>query len=105
LFPYHKKGKLYFSSDGLPGYGGLDIFVTEKKDNYNAPKNLRDPLNSRYDDFGITMTDDTHGFFSSNRDGGQGDDDIYAFTKLPEKEKEKTAVKGVFEYEVLELVV
>ncbi len=101
LFPYHKKGKLYFSSDGLPGYGGLDIFVTEKKDNYNAPKNLRDPLNSRYDDFGITMTDDTHGFFSSNRDGGQGDDDIYAFTKLPEKEKEKTTVKGVFEYEGL----
>lgn len=98
LFPYHKKGKLYFSSDGLPGYGGLDIFVTEKKDDFNAPKNLREPLNSRYDDFGITMTDDIHGFFSSNRNGGEGDDDIYAFTKLPEKEKEKTKVSGVFEY-------
>lgn len=74
-----KEGKLYFSSNGLPGLGGLDVFVT---DMVAAPKNVGAPINSSSDDFGISfLADGMSGYFSSNR-GGKGDnDDIYYFKK------------------------
>ena len=82
-FPYlHKNGKLYFSSTGHPGLGGLDIFEVVLKDlkTVGMPKNLGIDINSSADDFGFIQDDDAKtGFFSSNR---RGNDDIYQFTRL-----------------------
>lgn len=85
VFPYIRKdGALYFSSDGHPGFGGLDVFSTLKNgDKYAEVKNLGPPLNSYTDDFGIVFSDDINkGYFSSDRAGGIGSDDIYSFTAL-----------------------
>jgi outer membrane protein OmpA-like peptidoglycan-associated protein len=81
MFPYAAEdGKLYFSSDGHAGLGGLDIFVANKdKDGNTTVKNMGVPMNSRWDDFGLSLKTPTEGYFSSNRDGGKGDDDIYYF--------------------------
>lgn len=74
-------GTLYFSSDGQPGYGGLDIFKTQYYDgDWTTPINVQMALNSPYDDFAIVFAPGMkNGFFSSNRPGGMGNDDIYAF--------------------------
>lgn len=85
VFPYIRKdGALYFSSDGHTGFGGFDIFAATKTDlKYTEVKNLGLPLNSATDDFGIVFNDDnTKGYFSSDRAGGKGADDIYSFTAL-----------------------
>ncbi len=80
LFPYvSDNGKLYFSSDGQPGYGMLDIFVVNRANGKNKVENLGQPVNSTGDDFGIFLFQVNKGFFTSNRDGGKGDDDIYTF--------------------------
>jgi len=78
-----EKGVLYFSSDGLPGMGGLDIFrAMGEKGNWSAPENLRFPMNSPKDDFSPYFIDGgVKGYLSSNRDGGRGEDDIYYFSK------------------------
>lgn len=75
-------GSLYFSSNGHPGLGGLDVFRIEQGSNnlFSAPYNLGSPLNSSRDDFAYTMYDETHGYVSSNREGGLGGDDIYSTT-------------------------
>lgn len=96
LFPYIRKdGKLYFASKGHPGYGGLDIFYAEKKQEVGANQkdsvswnvfNMGEPFNSAGDDFGITFMSDTeNGFFSSNRGQKKGYDLIYSFV-LPQLE-------------------
>jgi hypothetical protein len=102
MFPsFGKDGTLFFSSDGHVGYGGLDIFSSKKEDNtWGKPENLKEPLNSSTDDFGITFTDAKNGYFSSNRPGGLGDDDIYKFKIIREK-KESTKITGVFLYSKL----
>ncbi|MGQ0827188.1 MAG: OmpA family protein [Bacteroidota bacterium] len=85
VFPYFRKdGMLYFSSDGHSGMGGLDVFSATKIENkFSGVKNLGPPLNSYTDDFGIVFSDDyTKGYFSSDRAGGEGNDDIYSFTAL-----------------------
>jgi peptidoglycan-associated lipoprotein len=76
---------LYFSSDGWPGLGGLDLFVTYGQgDQWRKPHHLRSPLNSGGDDFGITFDENkTTGYFSSNRPKSRGDD-IYGFTIPPQ---------------------
>lgn len=99
VFPYYKNGELYFSSDGRPGFGGLDIFVATEKSNFADVQNLKAPLNSNKDDFGIFFTDSLHGYFSSDREGGLGSDDIYKFTKIPPKPK--TKVTGIVKYDNL----
>jgi len=73
---------LYFSSDGHAGLGGLDIFVAFYiKNQLIMLKNLGLPYNSSKDDFAFTIKNtDDEGFFSSNRLGGNGSDDIYRFT-------------------------
>lgn len=76
--------ELYFASDGRPGLGGLDIFVTKINDNdiFDDIENVGEPINSKQDDFGFTIdSKNRNGFFSSNREGGQGLDDIYRFTE------------------------
>lgn len=73
-------GKFFFSSDGHAGLGALDILEVKNLSNPVAV-NLSAPVNSSGDDFGIFFTDSLHGYLSSNRPGGKGDDDIYSFTK------------------------
>lgn len=75
---------LYFSSTGLPGLGGYDIFFAKMDDNgkWSTPKNIGYPINSKEDDFGFFVsTDGKTGFFNSNRKGigGVGGWDIYSF--------------------------
>lgn len=82
MFPYvGPDAKLYFASDGHPGLGKLDVFVATRSQGVISIENLGAPINSRFDDFGLVYLDEDlkYGFFSSNRVGGKGDDDIYAF--------------------------
>ena len=76
---------LYFTSNGLPGLGGLDIFVAamDTLGNFNNPINIGAPVNSTQDDFAFLINTETRkGYFTSNREGGKGSDDIYRFTEL-----------------------
>lgn len=75
---------LYFSSDGFPGLGGLDMFVVNLGDPGVFVKNMGYPVNTAYDDFGLSIFNSNRiGYFSSNRPGGVGDDDIYEFRVTP----------------------
>jgi outer membrane protein OmpA-like peptidoglycan-associated protein len=81
-------GTLYFASDGHSGLGGLDVYSTSmvktgnKINTWTEPENLGYPINTNADDFNyIIDKENKHGYFSSNRQGGRGDDDIYSFTK------------------------
>lgn len=79
-FPYvSENGKIYFSSDGHPGYGMMDIFVVNRANGKTVVENLGQPVNSTADDFGMFLFKPDRGFFTSNREGGKGDDDIYTF--------------------------
>ncbi|WP_420398996.1 OmpA family protein [Flagellimonas sp.] len=84
-FPYiTQEGILYFSSDGHPGLGGLDVFATKITfGNFNEPVvNVGKPVNGNQDDFAFILDNETKiGYFSSNREGGMGEDDIYEFTE------------------------
>jgi outer membrane protein OmpA-like peptidoglycan-associated protein/tetratricopeptide (TPR) repeat protein len=76
------ENELYFATDGHPGLGGLDIFMAKLKEDgtFAAPINVGEPANSPKDDFAYLIDTKTRrGFLSSNRDGGQGYDDIYKF--------------------------
>lgn len=82
MFPFlHNDSTLYFASNGLEGLGGLDLFRLDLSNRVAKPRNLGFPLNTKGDDFGIALKDgESHGYFSSNREGGTGDDDIYNVT-------------------------
>lgn len=84
MFPHSAGETLYFASDAHFGLGGLDIFETTVvgRAKYSVPRNLGAPINSNMDDFAyISDTDESSGYFSSNRFNGRGDDDIYYFKK------------------------
>ena len=79
-FPYiSEDNKLYFSSNGHPGFGSLDVFVCSISDGkISKPDNIGFPVNSGYDDFSFNINSKTkEGFSASNRKGGKGSDDIY----------------------------
>jgi outer membrane protein OmpA-like peptidoglycan-associated protein/tetratricopeptide (TPR) repeat protein len=84
-FPsFHSTGIFFFASDGQPGFGGLDIFVCQVKDGkFGKVQNVGSPVNSSKDDFHFELNNVMkEGYFSSNREGGKGDDDIYHFNML-----------------------
>lgn len=96
VFPsFDAQGNFYFSSDRHPGMGGLDIFsATFKNGKFSNIKNLEYPINSGGDDFGLVQLDTKQfagsdtlaaGYFSSNRTGGKGDDDLYLYVKTKKK--------------------
>lgn len=80
MFPYQASdGSLYFSSNGHPGLGGLDILVARREEGEMVVENVGPGINTSSDDFGLFLFTPDKGFFTSNRDGGKGDDDIYTF--------------------------
>ena len=80
IFPFvSENGKLYFSSDGHPSIGGLDLYVASRNENEIYIEHMGTPMNSIGDDFAINLSDPLSGYISSNRPGGKGDDDIYFF--------------------------
>lgn len=86
-FPFvTDNNELYFASDGHPGLGGLDVFVTQLKEdgNVGSIKNVGEPVNSKMDDFAFLIdTKSKNGFVSSNRkEDNLGYDDIYKFTEI-----------------------
>ncbi len=86
VFPFIRdENTLYFSSNGHIGMGGLDIFRSERVgDEWQTPENMKYPINSPGDDFAIIFQgEEERGFFSSNRQGGRGGDDIYSFVLPP----------------------
>ena len=89
VFPFYqeKKGILFFSSNGRFGLGGLDIFSsTMNGSGFGNSINIGSPVNTNLDDFSIIMDSTlTKGYFSSNRVGGSGDDDIYSVAFLSNK--------------------
>ncbi|OAB78608.1 OmpA family protein [Cochleicola gelatinilyticus] len=83
-FPFvASDGSLYFSSNGHPGFGALDVFISEtKKGTFQKPDNVGTPVNSGFDDFSFNINQATkQGYFASNRPGGKGKDDIYSLTE------------------------
>jgi len=100
MFPFFNGKKLYFSSDGHTGLGGLDVFETsyDEEEGFGEVKNVGQPVNSNKDDFSYIVNEETQqGFFASNREGGKGDDDIYSFERLVLEEvpTNQNAIAGV----------
>ncbi|MEO1260920.1 MAG: OmpA family protein [Bacteroidota bacterium] len=95
-FPFvDENGRLYFCSKGHPGYGGFDIFFTERDDNGNwkTPQNLGQPINSPLDDISIYINvNNQSGMFTSSRGGG--DDDIFFF-EIMEHPKEEEPIADI----------
>ncbi len=85
IFPFiDKNNRLYFASDGHIGLGGLDQYYSTLKgeNEWNVPVNMGFPINTTNDDFGLVLdTDGFSGYFTSDRNGGAGRDDIYGFKK------------------------
>lgn len=97
VFPFiHSSGSLFFSSDGHDTMGGLDLFMANGVDaDWREVVNLGSQYNSGYDDLGIVLDPDgTSGYFSSNRNGGNGKDDIYRF-EVSEGVAGKTKAKSI----------
>ena len=100
-FPFiTDKNTLVFASNGHPGVGGLDLFSIDLNDPMAEVISLGTTVNSAFDDFGMAMNANlTKGYYTSNRPGAAGDDDIYSFDvvevqKLKMEEATKIAING-----------
>ena len=104
-----KEGNLYFASDGHLGFGGLDIFITNKKeDGFGGVNNLRQPINSGKDDFGFVLNpkDPKRGFLSTNRIGSGSTDAIFTIAPQVEEtnvEEDAVPIVGLDEIPVFDL--
>lgn len=97
LFPFITDTKLFFSSDGHVGLGGLDVFESVyDEEGFQEAVNLGKPINSNKDDFSyIVNKKNQTGYFASNREGGKGDDDIYSFKLLTPEKTTNAAIAGI----------
>ena len=98
MFPFITDKKLYFSSDGHVGLGGLDVYEVayDEENGFMEVRNLGKPINSNRDDFSYIINEESHhGYFSSNRKGGKGSDDIYSFRKILPEEPNENAIAGI----------
>ncbi|MBT8178072.1 MAG: OmpA family protein [Eudoraea sp.] len=98
MFPFISDKKLYFSSDGHVGLGGLDVFEVSytEEEGFLDVINVGQPINSKVDDFSFIVDEASQkGFFASNRRGGKGDDDIYSFQRPLPEEANENAIAGV----------
>lgn len=89
MFPFVNAKKIYFSSDGHTGLGGLDVYeaLYSEEEGFGEVNNLGQPVNSNKDDFSYIVNEENQkGFFASNRDEGKGGDDIYSFKRLVAEE-------------------
>ena len=88
MFPFiDQNNTMYFASNGHLGLGALDVFESKLEgDQFSTPVNLGKPINSALDDFAFVINESqTNGYFTSNREGGKGDDDIYSFQLYEKK--------------------
>ena len=110
-FPYTSaENELFFASDGHLGLGGLDVFATKirEDDSFSNVLNLAEPVNSKEDDFGFVRAEGTmSGYFTSNREGGKGNDDIYRFKQLEDLplDRDKEVIVDVLDEETSEPIV
>lgn len=100
MFPFINESKLYFSSDGHVGLGGLDIYEAtySEEEGFQEVKNVGQPVNSSLDDFSYIVNEENQqGYFASNRAEGKGNDDIYSFKRLVVEEVPEisNAIAGV----------
>lgn len=99
MFPFINDKKLYFSSNGHVGLGGLDVYeVAYDEEGFKDVLNMGQPINSNKDDFSYIVNEENQkGYFASNRKGGKGDDDIYSFKRLLVEEvvPNQNAIAGV----------
>lgn len=100
-FPFiSADNELYFATDGRPGLGGLDIVVSKinEKGTFDEVQNIGEPVNTKYDDFAFIINSSTRrGYFSSNRKGGMGSDDIYSFTETRKLVCERTLTGAILD--------
>ncbi|MGJ1269669.1 OmpA family protein [Sphingobacterium spiritivorum] len=101
MFPSVFEDRLYYSSNGFPGMGGLDIFsAAGSRSSFTNRQNLRFPVNSASDDFSYVLLGDSpearYGYLSSDRLGGVGLDDIYSFSAI--KPKITILLKGIAQH-------
>lgn len=103
MFPSLVGNTLYFASDRSGGEGGLDLYMSVfENGNWSEPVNLGNTINSSADDFSIIFNPNgMSGYFTSNRDNGKGDDDIYYFNKIETVIVPTQTIEGQFEYRYL----
>lgn len=98
LSPFYKNGSLYFSSDWHTGFGGLDVFKTQLSEgNTGLVENLGTCVNSSMDEYYFILDKENEAYFTSNRYGGKGADDIYHSFQLKLSQDQKAPVLHVIE--------
>lgn len=107
-FPFiSADNELYFATDGRPGLGGLDIVVSKILENgtFDQVQNIGEPINTKFDDFAFIIDSNTRkGYFSSNKKGGVGNDDIYKFTETKKLVCERTLTGTIFDSKANETI-